>query len=108
MNENNEIKVESVENDSANKKISIDFKFFKCCSATLKRFSVLLFVINLFLIIVTSIIGVVLIGVYVSMELLTLLVVPILCVVVILVLLSRLMSALVYGFAEIVEKYENK
>ncbi len=89
-------------------KVSIDFKFFKCCSATLKKFSLIMFIVNLFVTLVAAVVGVVLIGVYVGTQMMSLLLVPILCVVAILVLVARLISALIYGFAEIVEKYENK
>lgn len=96
------------ETEIVNEKISVDFKFFKNCSATLKRFSLIIFVMNLFVTLVAAVVGVVLIGVYVGTQMMSLLIVPIVCVVVILVLVSRLISALIYGFAEIVEKYENK
>lgn len=96
------------ETEIVNEKISIDFKFFKCCSATLKKFSVIMFVVNLFITIVAAVVGVVLIGVYIGTQMMSLLLVPILCVVAIFVLVARLISALIYGFAEIVEKYENK
>ena len=92
----------------ASDKAPLDFKFFKCCSATLKKFSVIIFVMNLFITFVAAAVGVVLIGVYVGTQMMSLLLVPIICVVVIFVLVSRLISALIYGFAEIVEKYENK
>lgn len=100
--------VENPVAENANEKIAIDFKFFKCCSATLKRFSVIMFVVNLFVTIVAAVVGVVLIGVYIGTQMMSLLLVPILCVVAIFVLVARLISALIYGFAEIVEKYENK
>ncbi|MEE1505299.1 MAG: hypothetical protein UGF89_13780 [Acutalibacteraceae bacterium] len=96
------------EKEIVNEKVSIDFKFFKCCSATLKKFSVIMFVMNLFITLVSAVVGVVLIGVYVGTQMMSLLLVPILCVVAIFVLVARLISALIYGFAEIVEKYENK
>ena len=89
-------------------KINIDFKLFKCCSATLKKFSLIMFIVNLFVTLVAAVVGVVLIGVYVGTQMMSLLLVPIVCVVAILVLVARLVSALIYGFAEIVEKYENK
>lgn len=95
-------------NFDENKKLNIDFKFFKCCSATLKKFSVIMFVMNLFVTLVVAVVGVVLIGVYVGTQMMSLLLVPIICAVAILVLIARLISALIYGFAEIVEKYENK
>lgn len=96
------------ENGVGNINPSLDFKFFKCCSATLKKFSLIIFVMNLFITLVAAVVGVVLIGVYIGTQMMSLLIVPILCVVAIFVLVSRLISALIYGFAEIVEKYENK
>lgn len=95
-------------NLSTDKKINLDFKFFKCCSATLKKFSVIIFVMNLFVTFVAAAVGIVMIGVYIGTQMMALLLVPILCVVAIFVLVSRLISALIYGFAEIVEKYENE
>lgn len=95
-------------NVAEDKKLNLDFKFFKCCSATLKKFSVIIFVMNLFITFVMAVVGVVLIGVYIGTQMMSLLLVPILCVVAIFILVSRLISALIYGFAEIVEKYENK
>ena len=89
-------------------KINIDFKLFKCCSATLKKFSLIMFVVSLFVTLVCAVVGVVLIGVYVGTKMMSLLLLPIICVVGILVLVARLISALIYGFAEIVEKYEEK
>lgn len=108
MRKNKVNEINNTENSIDNSKISIDFKFFKCCSATLKKFSVIMFVVNLFITIVTAVVGVVLIGVYVGTQMMSLLLVPIICVVAIFVLVARLVSALIYGFAEIVEKYENK
>lgn len=96
------------EETTAKETDTMDFKFFKCCSATLKKFSVIIFVVNLFVTFVAAAVGVVLIGVYVGTQMMSILLVPIVCVVVIFVLISRLISALIYGFAEIVEKYENK
>ena len=100
--------VNDAETSVENGKVSLDFKFFKCCSATLKKFSVIIFVMNLFITLVAAVVGTVLIGVYIGTQMMSLLLVPILCVVVILVLVARLISALIYGFAEIVEKYESK
>ncbi len=107
MKRNKKVSDENIENTEF-KKTSLDFKLFKSCSATLKKFSLIVFVVNLFLTLVAAIVGVVLIGVYVGTQMMTLLIVPILCVVVISVLFARLISALIYGFAEIVEKYEDK
>ncbi len=108
MRKNRKNIVENTDLTVENGKVSLDFKFFKCCSATLKRFSVIMFVVNLFVTIVAAVVGVVLIGVYIGTQMMSLLLVPILCVVAIFVLVARLISALIYGFAEIVEKYENK
>lgn len=107
MKKKNIVLDENVEMNE-DKKINLDFKFFKCCSATLKKFSVIIFVMNLFVTLVAAVVGVVLIGVYIGTQMMSLLLVPILCVVAIFVLVARLISALIYGFAEIVEKYENK
>lgn len=82
------------------------FMFFKKCSATLKKLSLAVFVVNLFLIVVIAVLGVVMGGMYIGWEVVTLLAVPIISVVVILVVFARLISALIYGFAEIVEKHE--
>lgn len=101
-------KVEAPVTEASTEKIPIDFKFFKCCSATLKKFSVIIFIVNLFITIVSAVVGVVLIGVYIGTQMMSILLVPILCVVAIFVLVARLISALIYGFGEIVEKYENK
>ena len=100
--------VDNTELTEENIKASLDFKFFKCCSATLKKFSLIIFIVNLFVTLVSAVVGVVLIGVYVGTQMMSLLLVPIICVVVILVIVARLVSALIYGFAEIVEKNENK
>lgn len=96
----------SAENKKASK--DFDFQFFKCCSATLKRFSLIMFVVNIFLILVAAVIGVFVCVAYVSAELISILAFPIVCVIVILVIIARFISALIYGFAEIVEKHENK
>ncbi len=108
MKRNKKVIIEENIENSENQKLNLDFKFFKCCSATLKKFSVIMFVVNLFVTIVAAVVGVVLIGVYIGTQMMSLLLVPILCVVAIFVLVARLISALIYGFAEIVEKYENK
>lgn len=108
MENNKENFVDVGKPEATNQKSTFDFKFFKCCSATLKRFSVIVFVMNMFITLVVGAVSVVLLGVYVGTQMMSLLLVPIICVVVILILISRLVSALIYGFAEIVEKYENK
>lgn len=82
------------------------FKFFKNCSATLKKLSVAVFVINLFLIVIAAVLGVVMVGMYIGFEVVAMLAVPFISVIAILVIFARLMSALIYGFAEIVEKHE--
>lgn len=111
MSENNAIVNETVE-QTENKPVenkesnSGEFKFFKCCSASLKRFSVLIFVINVFLSIALTGVGVVLCAVYIGVEMLALLALPIATVFVILIVIARFISALIYGYAEIVEKSE--
>ncbi len=104
-----EIVVEETQGEQTQKvqpKENESFKFFKNCSATLKKLSVAVFAINLFLIIITAVLGVVIAGVYIGWDVISLLAVPIISVIAILVVLSRLVSALIYGFAEIVEKHE--
>ena len=83
-----------------------EFKFFKNCSASLKRFSIVMFVINLFLSVAITAVAVVLLAVYVGVGMLALLALPLITLFVILVVVARFVSALVYGFAEIVEKAE--
>ncbi len=84
----------------------IDFKFFRNCAASLKRFSILVFVINLFVAIgITGALTVVL-AINLGTQMLSLLALPIITVFIILVVLARFVSALIYGFAEIVEKAE--
>ncbi len=85
-----------------------EFKFFKNCSASLKRFSIIIFVINLFLSIALTGVGLVLILVYTGVEMLSILALPVVTVFVILIVIARFISALIYGFAEIVEKSEKK
>lgn len=82
------------------------FKFFKNCSGTLKKLSVAVFVVNLFIIVIAAVLGVVMCGMYIGFEVVAMLAVPIISVVAILVIFARLTSALIYGFAEIVEKHE--
>lgn len=108
MFKKNKVKITAPEAEAVNEKITVDFKFFKSCSSTLKRFSVIMFIVNLFITVVVAAVGIVLIGVYIGTQMMSLLLVPILCVVAIMILVARLVSALIYGFAEIVEKYENK
>lgn len=99
----------SEENKVTNTEKQADtFKFFKCCSATLKRFSLLAFAINIFFIVILAAVAFVLIAVYLGTNMLTLLALPIVTVIIILVLVARLISAFIYGFAEIVEKYEKQ
>ena len=81
-------------------------KFFGNCSASLKRFSILLFVINIFASIIFVGVGAVVLGVYVGFKLVALILLPILTLLIILIVLARFISALIYGFAEIVEKAE--
>ena len=84
----------------------LDFKFFRNCSGSLKKFSILIFVINLFVAIgITGALMVVL-AINLGTQMLSLLALPIVTVFIILVVLARFVSALIYGFAEIVEKAE--
>ena len=107
MQENNidAVKDEAV-NEEALPEQQTGFRFFKNCSASLKRFSVLIFAINIFFIVIAAVLAVVLIAVNLGGDMLSLLAVPILTVAIVLVVLSRFFSAVIYGFAEIVEKYE--
>lgn len=82
------------------------FKFFKNCSLSLKRFSVLIFAVNIFITIVAAVVGTVAIFANLGAELFSVLILPIISAVLILVLIARFISALIYGFAEIVEKHE--
>ncbi len=82
------------------------FKFFKNCSATLKKLSVAMFVVNLFFIVVGVVVGAFVLSAYYGIQVVALLAVPIISVVAIFVIVARLISALIYGFAEIVEKHE--
>lgn len=108
--ENNEIKGtlidegEGAENSSSFSKI----KFFGNCSRSLKRFSIILFIINIFVSI--GLTGALVISLFfrVGLDMLGFLAFPIVTVFIVLLVISRFISALVYGFAEIVEKYEKK
>ena len=71
-----------------------------------KRFSILLFVINIFLAITFVGVGTIVLGVYVGFDLIALIILPIITFLIILIVLARFLSAIVYGFAEIVEKAE--
>lgn len=95
----NEIPAEESKKDNG-------IKFFGNCSASLKRFSILIFVINIFLAVTLVGVGTVILGVYVGFKLIALLTLPIITCLVILIVLARFLSALIYGFAEIVEKAE--
>lgn len=83
-----------------------NFKFFKNCSSTLKKLSLSVFIVNLFLIVIGVVVGVIIAANFVGIQIIALLAVPIISVVAILVVFARLVSALIYGFAEIVEKHE--
>lgn len=85
-----------------------EFKFFKCCSASLKRLAIITFIINVFVSLSVVGMGAVLLGVYIGGDLLTLLALPLVTAFIILVVFARLISGLIYGFAEIVEKKEKE
>lgn len=97
---------EIVDNKLSLKEEAESFKFFKNCSATLKKLSVAMFVINLFFIVVGVVVGAFVLSAYYGVQVVALLAVPIISVVAIFVIIARLISALIYGFAEIVEKHE--
>ncbi len=88
------------------KKQSTDIKFFKCCSASIKRFSILIFIIGLFTDIAIAGALAILVAVYLTPTLLVVLAFPIFTVFIILVVFTRFVCSLVYGFGEIVEKCE--
>ena len=96
----------TMDNKMSLKEEAESFKFFKNCSATLKKLSVAMFVINLFFIVVGVIVGAFVLSAYYGVQVVALLAVPIISVVAIFVIIARLISALIYGFAEIVEKHE--
>lgn len=104
----NEIKSATPEVAPASQSTSdtLGFKFFKNCSETLKRFSVLMFIINIFIVVVAAAIGIVLLIVNTSAELLSVLIIPIISAIIIGIVFARFISALIYGFAELVEKAE--
>ena len=83
-----------------------EFRFFKCCSASLKRLAIITFVISVFVSISVVGMGAVLLGVYIGGDMLTLLALPLVTAFAIFVVIARLISGLIYGFAEIVEKNE--
>lgn len=90
-----------------NKASGFGFKFFKKCSTSLKRLSVVVFILNMFFLISLIIVGAVFLGVWLGFDMLSFLALPLITVFVIGVVIARLISALIYGFAEIVEKNEN-
>lgn len=96
----------TMDNKMSLKEEAESFKFFKNCSATLKKLSVAMFVINLFFIVVGVVVGAFVLSAYYGVQVVALLAVPIISVVAIFVIIARLISALIYGFAEIVEKHE--
>lgn len=83
-------------------------RFFGNCSKSLKRFSVVLFIINIFVAI--GLTGALVISLFfkVGLEMLGFLAFPIVTVFIVLLIIARFISALVYGFAEIVENFEKK
>ncbi len=85
---------------------STEFKFFKNCSASLKKLSVIMFVINIFFAVAVTGVAVVLLAVYINTAMLSILALPIITIFIILIVIARFISALIYGFAEIVEKHE--
>lgn len=112
METNNNVNdvVENNANDTSKEKLTdnkmMDFNFFKCCSASLKRFSFIIFIINLFFALALTGVAIVLVSVYLGVNTLSLLALPIFTVFLLLVVIARFISALIYGFAEIVENNE--
>lgn len=100
--EKDNITVESAESEQSD----FSFKFFKSCSASLKRFSIILFIINIFIVISAAIVGGVFLAVYVGLQIFLALILPLILVIAVLCIFARFISALIYGFAEIVEKSE--
>lgn len=80
--------------------------FFSNCSRSLKRFSIILFIINIFVAI--GLTGALIISLFfkVGLDMLGFLAFPIVTVFIVLLIIARFLSALIYGFAEIVEKHE--
>jgi hypothetical protein len=114
--ENNEIK-ENVIEESVEMSAEMNaepssgtskIKFFGNCSKSLKRYSIILFIINIFVAI--GLTGALAISLFfkVGLEMLGFLAFPLVTVFIVLLIIARFISALVYGFAEIVEKYEKK
>ena len=99
-----EPKKEEPENDE----ISFNFRFFKSSAQSLKRFSLVLFILNLFFIVTGTAVGAVYLAVLLGGQLMAMLAMPIVLVVVVLILLARFLSAVVYGFGEVVEKAERE
>ncbi len=85
-----------------------EVRFFKCCSASLKRFSLIIFILNVFFSIILLGVAFLLVGVRIGFNMAALLALPMVTAFVILLIFARLISALIYGFAEIVEKHEKK
>ncbi len=100
------VSVDKVNTTENNAGASDGFKFFGCCSKSLKRFSVVIFIMNIFLSL--GILGAVIVKIIIELgtAILPLLAVPIFTLFVLLIIISRFVSALIYGFAEIVEKSE--
>lgn len=107
-NENNTNVNQTVNQNTEASGDVLGFAFFKNCSKTLKRFSVLIFIINIFITVVAAAIGIVLLVVNMDAELLSVLIIPIITAIIIAIVFARFVSALIYGFAEIVEKAEKK
>ena len=105
---NTEAKKEAVEKAEATSNNGGGIKFFRNCSASLKRFSILIFLINIFLAITGVTVGTVVLFVYLQLNiaLLGVLAIPVLTALIIFIVLARFISALIYGYAEIVEKAE--
>ena len=101
-------KKEPKQEEPENEEITLNFRFFKSSAQSLKRFSLVLFILNLFFIVTGTAVGAVYLAVLLGGQLMAMLAMPIVLVVVVLILLARFLSAVVYGFGEVVEKAERE
>jgi hypothetical protein len=67
-----------------------------------------MFVINIFFAITITSVAIILIAIYTNAGMLSLLALPLITLFIVLVVIARFISALIYGFAEIVENNEKK
>ena len=94
--------------EAENEELTFNFRFFKSSAQSLKRFSLVLFILNLFFIVTGTAVGAVYLAVLLGGQLMAMLAMPIVLVVAVLILLARFVSAVVYGFGEVVERAERE